>query len=209
MHVLARYPVVLGRLLLLISCSVLGCSPLVLAVRPPIDVDDYRGQGMIARIPNALNPGFSVDFESFILNAPVARVYAIDNLPQPRHHSPYQVAVAVDLTPQEDAMWPLVPKWLTTPGLGNVSFRVISRTGSVLARGSADLSDLYWQRFVDDMPYGTPGYTPDACHDDWSFPSSRGSDDSHVPMSLEVSYTPGSAAVARLARLRVMAGGRE
>ena len=193
----------------LLCSSVLGCSPLVLELRTPIDIDSYDGDGLIARIPNALNPGFSVDFEPFLLNAPLTRVYAIDRLPRPRHHSPYRVALVVDLMKEEDAIWPLQPSWMTTPGVGTLTVRVISRSGTVLVQRRAELSDLYWKRFVNDMPYGTPGGVHDSCHDDWYFPSTQASDSSQAPAMLEVSYIPGTGAVTRSARIRVMAGGSE
>jgi hypothetical protein len=193
----------------LLGSSLLGCSPLVLELRTPIDIDGYEGDGLIARIPNALNPGFSVDFEPFLLNAPLTRSYAIDRLPRPRHHSPYQVVLVVDLTGEEDAIWPLEPSWMTTPGVGTLAVRVISNGGTILVRRRAELSDLYWERFANDMPFGTPEGVLDTCHDDWYFPSSQASDAPLAPAILEVSYIPGPGAVARSARIRVMAGGRE
>lgn len=194
---------------MLLGPSLLGCSPLVLELRTPINIDSYEGDGLIARIPNALNPGFSVDFEPFHLDAPLTRVYAIDRLPQPRHHSPYHVALVVDLMKEEDAIWPLQPSWMTAPGVGTLTVRVISRGGTVLVQRSAELSDLYWDRFDNDMPYGTPEGVLDSCHDDWYFPSTQASGSSQAPATLEVSYAPGSGAITRSARIRVMAGGSE
>ena len=198
-----------GSLAAVLGAALPGCSPLVLAVRAPIDVGEYRGEGLITRIPNALNPGFAIDFEPFLLNAPLTRAYSVERLPAPRHHSPFRVALAVDLTEEEDRLWPLVPTWLTTPGLGTLDFAVVSDHGEVLLRSGADLSDLHWRRFVHDAPYGTPGFVRDACYDEWLFPSSGSNDAPRAPLRLEVRYTPGTGAVARAARLRILAGGRD
>lgn len=191
------------------ACALIGCSPLVLAIRPPVDIDDYRGDGVIARIPNPINPGFRVDYDSFLLNTPFACRYDISHLPRPRHHSPYQVALVVDLTAAEEFNWPLaIPTWLKTAGVGVVTVRVYNRSGVALVNTQTEVSDLYWQS-IDELPYGVPATIRDACRDKWLFPSHYASEGDQAPDVLVVEYRPGPGAVARSARFRLLAGGLE
>ncbi|MGH7585293.1 MAG: DUF5674 family protein [Gemmatimonadales bacterium] len=72
-----------------------------------------------------------------------------------------------------------------------------------------NVSELDWRRFHDDIPYGLPRRARDTCAEQWTFPWARAEDACRAPTSLEVSYTPGTGAVGRVARLRAMAGGHE
>lgn len=188
---------------------IMNCSPMYLAWRPPIDLSDYRGDGRLAALEHPINPGFKIDFEPFSLDAPHSAVYRLDGLPRPRHHSPYQVGMLVELTAEEDREWPKVPAGLKADPIGKLTVRVRTRAGGVLLDAQGQVGGQSWSRFIDDGIFAllrSPPGTGDAIS---RFTSELVRDPEHLPATLEVEYAPGTGAPSRLAQVRLMAGGRD
>jgi hypothetical protein len=204
--VMGKGAVVLPILMLTMS----ACSPMYLAARPPVDISGYRGNGVIVPLKHPINPGFKIDFESFPLNEPCAVAYRLDGLPRPRHHSPYEVSLAVELTPDEASLWPKVPSWLKANSLGTIAIRVKTPAGPLLLDIEGPVAGQYWSRLIDEdtlfavirVPNGSDSATS-------RFPSDRAREPDQRPNVLEVDYRPGEDSISRRANVRIVAGGED
>src|SRR5712671_5314793 len=136
--------------LAIVALATSACSPLYLEARPPVDISGYEGDGTIVRLPHPINPGFKIDFPPFLLSTPQSAKLTLVGLPRPRHHSPYELALVVDLTADEAAHWPTVPSWLEARAMGSVHFRVTTVSGAVVLNFETSLAGQYWSRRIDE-----------------------------------------------------------
>lgn len=188
------------------SCAVTVLSCSVLMMRPPVRISGYRGDGTIAHLKNPVNPGFKIDFAPFSLDKPQVVRYRLDGVPKPRWHVPYTAAVVVDLTEEEDRLWPRLPEWLTSGSLGVIGLRMEDSEGRLLFSGESSVSGLSWSRLMDDMPTGDMRAGPQ--RSGWEVSSARAMREQQ-PWILRVDYEPGRDSPSRMVRIRVMAGGVE
>ena len=185
-----------------------ACSCGVLMMRPPVRIADYNGDGEIAHLKNAVDPGFKVDFERFSTLRPFSARYRLNGLPTTRWHEPYEVGLVLEFLEEEDAGWPKLPKWLTDGSVGTLALKLEDQTGRILFDAVLDVNSLHWTRFFDDLPFGQPGRTKS--HEiPWTVSNAKGHEDRPEPWYLDVKYEPGSDSPDRLARIRFKAGSFE
>ena len=185
-----------------------ACSPMYLAARPPVDISGYQGDGTIVRLKHPINPGFKIDFPSFMLDVPYSTSLRLDRLPKPRHHSPYEIGLVVDLSAEELSRWPEVPAWLKRSAMGSIILNVETQTGQPLLNLEAPLAGQSWIRRIDEPRlFAVLRVGSDSNLRAARFPSELESD--QVPSVLKISYTPGADSPSKAASMRLEAGGED
>lgn len=185
-----------------------ACSPMYLAARPPVDVSGYQGDGTIMRLSHPINPGFKVDFPSFMLDRSYAASLQLDGLPKPRHESPYEVGLVVELTAEEAARWPTVPSWLKQADLGTIALNVVTQSGQSLFTLEAPVSGQYWSRRTDEPQLYAVLRPTGQLRDGAAVLASNVPPDRR-PGVLHIEYTPGADSPSKPALVRLVAGGED
>jgi hypothetical protein len=194
---------------LIVACLLFAMNSCGIVMKTPrLRISGYCGDGTIAPLKDAVNPGFKVEFEPFSLAGSHTADYSLDCVPKPRWHDLYHAGLVLELTQEEGAPSLSPPTWLGKGSLGTLTLRLFSRTGRTLFDDHADVANLSWSRYSDNLPYGQPGAVP-GDRMAWTFPSGQEDPDYQQPWMLHVDYEPGTDSLDRQARIRFMAGGME